>query len=252
MNKEELTKWLSVEGSVEIQMPNEVFDDFNEADFQSYNHKCFAYSYYYIINYLYRNVVYGREDTKEYSLEKLTKVFLSNHKKVYYITKSGGLLDSIGYTNTTRDYPVTFYMDDSILSFYTVKEVDDPIHHNHRLSVKVPIKSFYRFDFDDLNGTYYSFQSTHRVGIQNFIDIISNPKLGHVAFYIFSYLSMMCDRFKDGYQVSNKELASLVGCTERTITKYTGLLEEFGLLQSTRKSYEYKLLEKIYKVKKSL
>lgn len=255
MNKKELINYLNLSGAikgktyVDIQMPNEIFEDFKNELFQNFNHKCFAYSFYYLINFMYRNTIYGFKDVSSYSLENVAKVFVGNHRKVYYITKSGGVLDSIGYTETTNDYPIFMSIDNDIIDFTTIKMLETKTNHSPNLMIKLPVKSFYRYDFEDLHGTYYSFQNTHLVKVNRFMDIISNKNLGHVGLFIYSYLKMMCDKFEAGYKISNEELSEVVGCSERTLTKYTTLLEKHDFIKSTRHIIQKsKRVEKIYRI----
>lgn len=252
MNKQSLDSWLKTNECVNVQMPNEIFEDFSKADFKSYNHKCFAYAYYYLVTYLYRNALYGG-NTTDYSQHKIINVFTSKKSSLTYITKSGGLLDEIGYTRTTTDYPVSYYMEDGILEFGLIKNLRKKLHgleegHSPSLNVKEPVKAMDRFDGEHYTGTFYSFQNTHKIDVNDFIRIISDGKLGHVGLYLYGYISMMCDRFPGGYQVSNATLGEVVECSESTIKRYARQLEVVGLLKSKRKVHGEKLLEKVYSI----
>lgn len=248
MNYTQLNHWLHTENSVNIQMPNEIYEDLMDAEFKTWKHRCFAYSLYYLSSYLYRNAIFGNAHNAQYGVNKLAELFSPNPKPLSYIYKKGGILDSIGYTDSITDYPISFYMDEQILEFSTLSELDQSIKRNYpRFMVKKPIKSFYRDSADDtLTGTFYDFQNTHLIPIEKFISIISDSTLGFVPFYIYSYLKMMNDKFPMGYQVSNKRLAEIVGCNEETVSKYTNNLELSEHIVSERKLIGYKLLEKIY------
>lgn len=250
MNKEYLEKWLNVGECVNVQMPNEIFEDLSKAEFKSFNHKCFAYAYYYLTCYIYRNALYGGK-TDQYSQHNIINVFTSDKSAVSYITKSEGVLDSMNYTKTTTDYPVSYYMEDDILEFGLIKELrkkipDLEMNHSPRFCVKEPIKGMARFDGDDYTGTFYSFQNTHKIAVENFIKIISDKKLGHVGLYIYGYISMMCDKYNNKFQITNAQLGEFVGCSERTMKKYTQRLEEINLIASTRVYYDNKQLDKVY------
>lgn len=253
MNKEYLEQWLNVGESVNVQMPNEIFKDLNKAEFKSFNHKCFAYAYYYLTSYLYRNAIYGGNNTEEYSQQNIINVFTSDKSSVSYITKSEGILDSMNYTKTTTDYPITYYMYDDILEFGLIKELRKRLpnlemNHSPRFSVKEPIKGMARFDEEDYTGTFYSFQNTHKIDVKNFIKIISDKKLGHVGLYIYGYISMMCDKYNNKFQITNAQLGDFVGCSERTMKKYTQRLEELNLIESKRVFYDNKQLDKVYSI----
>lgn len=229
-------------------MPNEIFEDLSDVKFETFSHKCFTYSFYYLINYIYRNALYGLGNAEAYGLKELSKIFISNYSKVSYIVKKDGILDTLGYTITTTDYPTAYTFSDNVLDFECIKSIKEKSQHSPRLSIKYPVKSFMRFDDEYFTGTYYDFQSTHSLRISSFIKIMSTNKLGHNAFYIYGYLKMMCDRFQNSYIVSNEELMTIVGCNEKTLTKYTKSLEENGLISSSRVIYEGKTLEKIYSI----
>lgn len=252
MDKGYLEQWLNMSESVNVQMPNEIFEDLNRAGFKSFNHKCFAYAYYYLISYLYRNALYGN-NTEEYSQQNIIKVFTENKSSLSYITKSGGILDEIGYTKTTTDYPVTYYMDDGILEFGFIKELRKKIpelemNHSPRFCVKEPVKGMTRFDGEEYTGTFYSFQNTHKIDIKCFRTIITDNVLGHVGLYIYGYIRMMCDRYDNKFQITNAQLGEFVGCSERTMKKYTQRLEQLNLIESTRIYYDNKQLDKVYSI----
>lgn len=252
MKKQNLESWLNVEECVNVQMPNEIFEDLSKADFKSFNHKCFAYAYYYLTCYIYRNALYGGQ-TDQYSQQNIINVFTSNKSALSYITKSGGLLDVMGYTKTTTDYPISYYMYDDVLEFGLIKELRKKLsnlemNHSPRFCVKEPIKAIARFDGEDYTGTFYSFQNTHKLNVEDFIKIISDKKLGHVGLYVYGYISMMCDKYNNRFQITNAQLGNLVGCSERTMKKYTQRLEELNLIASTRVFYDNKQLDKVYSI----
>ncbi|WP_255305638.1 hypothetical protein [Paenibacillus sp. Mc5Re-14] len=251
MDKVALESWLNVGECVNVQMPNEIFEDLAKADFKSFNHKCFAYAYYYLTCYIYRNTLYGDGKTEQYSQQNIIKVFTTNKSSVSYITKSDGILDEMNYTKTTTDYPVAYYMHDGILEFGLIKELrkkipDLEINHSPRFCVKEPIKGMARFDGEDYTGTFYSFQNTHKIDVNQFITIVNDGKLGHVGLYLFGYISMMCDKFSK-YRITNEELAKMVGCSERTIQSYMIRLEQLALIQSTKVTLNNKT-QKLYSV----
>ena len=260
-----MTQWLHVSGNVEIQMPNEIFDDLSDLvateeseclngdKFITWKHKAFSYAYYYLITYIYRNVLYGIGQPEDYSQEIIINTLIAKRSKVSYITKKNGILEKqLKYVKTTNNYPVSFYVDNKILEFKYINDIKDDFKSvldfpSPNFQIREPILAFNRLD-EDFTGTFYDFQSTHRIPIKTFIDVVSDKQLGYVGLYVYGFLSMMNDRYRNGYQISNKQLAKVVGCNERTVAKYTKLLESKGFIYSRRKLYEYRLLEKIYNV----
>jgi hypothetical protein len=243
-----------VVGSLNIQIPNEIFDDFGQADFKSFNHKCFAYAYYYLVCFLYRNTLYGGNNTEQYSQQNIIKVLTGNKTVVSYITKSDGLLDKLKYTRSTTDYPVSPFMDNGILEFKLIKDLrkrmpNVDLNHSPRFSIKEPIKALTRFDGEDFTGTFYSFQNTHRIDAKRFVNIVTDRLLGHVGLFVYGYISMMCDRFPNGFHLSNTELSRVVGCSERTVQNYTQRLEAIKCIENSRIVLGSKLLEKVYMIR---
>lgn len=237
---------------VQIQMPNEIFEDLNQQDFKSWKHKAFAYSYYYLCTFIYRNALYGIS-LDHFTQDKISRSIISNPNLTSYITKKNGLLEKMNYIKTTKNYPISFYKDsNNIFEFSYANDIDENTKRllpkkGNNFSIKEPVKSLNRFD-EYYSGTFYDMQNTHLVTIQRFIDIITHSNLGYVGLLIYSYLSMMNDKFPMGYQISNKKLAEFIGCNERTLTRYTKELELRGFIKSERKLLGYKLLEKKYNV----
>lgn len=252
MNKEQMKEWLLVYDEkiiIDVHTPNEIFEDLSNMDFKSWKHKCFAYSYYYLSDFIYRNILYGEVHPEQFSQENIILSLISHKNTVSYITKEKGILEKAGYLKSTTNYPISFYKDENdMFDFSYINSLDKSMAYktNSRFSIREPIKSLDRFE-EDYSGTYYSKQNTHLVTISRFIDIISNPNLGYVGLYVYAFLSMMNDRYPTGYQISNKALSEVIGCNERTVSKYTKLLEELGYVKSERKLLEYKLLEKKYR-----
>lgn len=240
MDSIEMRHWLDVSSSVNVHMPNEIFNDLQHMDFKTWKHKAFTYAYYYLITYIYRNALYGFANPENYTQEKIVGTILGDHKKVSYITKKNGLLDLAGYTETTTNYPISFFMEDTFLEFGLIKDLRKEVSqlkvtHSPRLSTKLPIKAFRRFDEEEYTGTYYSFQSTHLIEKEKFINIITNTKLGYVGLYIYAYIKTMTYIYNnEGLKWSNKQLAEYIGCNERTVMKYLKELKEQGYVESTR------------------
>jgi hypothetical protein len=239
MNKKELLSWLKTNEAVDIHMPNEIFDELKQIKFQSWKHRAFSYAFLYLVTYLYRNVIYGSFNPELYNLESIMKVFVSNHRKLLYITKKNGLLEQHKLIETTTNYPISYYFQDGLLEFTLVKDLRSrmdnvKINHSPNLSIKKPVKAFVRFDDEEYTGTFYDFQNTHLINIETFIDIITEQDLNYIGFYIYAYLYMMHQKYPAGYNTMNNTLIDIIGGTSRTITKYTKLLEEKGFIVSQK------------------
>lgn len=258
MNKKEFIKWLQIDEKKQelyLYIPNEIFEDLGRVEFKNWKHKTFAYSYYYLISYLYRVTTYGNT-VENYCQENVISSIFTKPDNVRYITKRDGVLDSIGYTKSESDYPITYSFDSSdILQFYKFKELQRQIGShilpsmNGRFFIKEPVKALIRNSKEDYTGTFYDAQNTHGIKVADFIDIIKNDNLGYVGFYIYAYLIYCCNKYQDGFIVSNKVLSEFIGCHERTLSRYTLELERQGFIYSRRELSENRMYEKSYYLK---
>lgn len=255
MNKKDFIKWLKIDEKKQdlyIRIPNEIFKDLGEVEFKNWKHKSFAYSYHYLISYLYRVTIYGNTP-ETYCQESVISSIYKKSEHVSYITKRNGLLDKMGYTISTSDFPVTYSFDaEGILQFYKFKALQKQVGKEimpslgGRFFIKEPVKAFIRFDDEDFTGTFYDAQNTHQIKVSDFIDIIKNDNLGYVGLYVYAYLVYYCNKFPNGYTLSNKEFSNFLGANERTVAKYTLELEDKGFIRTSRQKSEDRLFKKIY------
>ena len=121
MNYEEMQKLLehNAEKQNDVRVPNEIFDDLVSCELLKVeknhgraNHMAFAFSYFYLITYLYRECKF--DYIRPLSTKDLKRMlgYGETNKRLDYIIKKGGVLDQMGYTETTFDYPVRWYIED--------------------------------------------------------------------------------------------------------------------------------------------
>lgn len=249
---EPIEDWLQLSRSVNIQIPNEIFDDLQKGDFKVWQHKAFAYTYYYINTLIYRNALYGQRGRYLYSQQVVLNKMVSSTGKFTYITKKNGVLENLGYFETIHDYPVSFDIEEDLFDFSMYSELDKSIKINSEplknFSVRKPTKAFVRYpEGDDFTGTFYDFNRTHRIPFKAVNTILGNNKLNYVHFYLFGYISMLAVRHKGSVQLSNQEVKDFLGCGEKFVTKVTNELEKSGLLESFRRTDSSgKMYQKVY------
>lgn len=150
MNFYEIKALLEINGKEsQVFLPNEIFDDLQDYLTNSAQ-VAYAYSYCYLTQFLYRNCKYF--NTKVLLDGKVIKQVLGyskNNRTMNDIAKKGGLLDRIGYTESTKDFPLTWNFKQSegeSLSFTMAsdmpKETLPPIPKMFFL--KKPLKAFER------------------------------------------------------------------------------------------------------------
>jgi hypothetical protein len=221
-------------------MPNEIFEDLlSDGSNISKTHKPFAYGYLYYITHLYRYCLHY--NIKEKQTQGVIKSVLgksSIDKGIDYIIKEGGVLDLMGYTQTTQDYPIKWYMDEyDYLQFNLLGDSGSIIPFSlsdKNFKIKFPLKSFYRtqedMDAKELTGTFYDASNSHKINFSIFQKCMSNPDLGVYAFYIYGYI-----KYKNGmftpYNKSRRDFPTEINMTEKTLFKYIDALESNGLIR---------------------
>lgn len=238
--QEPIEDWLQLSTSVNVQIPNEIFEDLNTGDFKSWQHKAFAYTYYYINTWLYRNALYGQRDRNKYAQQVILKRMVNSTSKFTYITKKQGVLEKLGYLETIHDYPVDISLEEYFFDFCMYSELDSIIQSQtaplRNFAVKKPTKAFVRHpDEENFTGTFYDFRNTHTIPTQAIVKILDSKTLSYIHFYLLGYIIMLADRHKGTIQLTNKEIQEFLGCGEKFVTKVTKELEQHKLVKSERR-----------------
>lgn len=237
-----------------VYLPNELFYDL-KSNIDNSKQTAFAYSYLYYITYLYRYCKYIDENGNKITQENIKEYlgYSPKNKKIDYITKKDGLLDTLFYTETTTDYPIQYlYDDEGLIYFEYISEYKNTIKNlnDRNFKIKKPVRAFHRSTNaiveNELNGTFYEVENTHRINYDVFHNIITDEELGTVAFYIYGYLKHKNDIFKSGYQRSTINIGDDLGLSDRTVRKYTNILENRGFLNVERKIFDLRLSAEDY------
>ncbi|MBP1965185.1 hypothetical protein [Paenibacillus aceris] len=243
-----------------VFMPNEIFADFTKAftdlkveteKGKTSTHIAYAYSYYFLANYMWRYAQYRHWDDEvgEINLnEGLIKQFLgfpAKSEQYTYLTKSKvGLLEKIGYIRKESDKPCDYWYEGEkykeVIFIYESRYPEVYIN-NKNWKVAMPVKGFWRDAENerdgDETGTFYQIQDTHQIGIDTFIFCMTNPELGVEGFYLYCFLKFMTDRFENGYDCSNKKMAHLTGLSIDEVKNQIGSLERYNMITNDHKPY---------------
>lgn len=228
----------------QVFLPNEIFSDLQD-NITNGTHVAYAYSYLYLTQFLYRNCKYF--NTKTLIDGKVIKQILGyseSNRTMNYITKKSGLLDSIGYTETTKDIPLSwdFKKDDGEgLSFYMSSNEKGTLEIPKMFFLKKPLKAFertiQRVDKDgqiveeEMQGTFYDVSNTHSVDFDVFMCCMANDEIGTTGFYLYSWLKHKNDIFKGGYDVSYEKLSAETGLPRSTMIQYLNALKSYRLIR---------------------
>ena len=242
MNIEEIKALLKITGKEsDIFLPNEIFSDL-QGYITNSTHVAFAYSYCYLTQFLYRNCKYfNTEVLIDGNIIKQILGYSESNRTMNYITKKDGLLDEIGYLESTKDFPLGWDLESGVLSFVMSSEIDKdmlpPIPKMFFL--KRPIKAFERviqrenangnIGEEEILGTFYDVTETHSVDFKIFMYCMANKDLGVVGFYLYSWLKHRNDIFS-GYDVSYEKLSQETGIAKRTMIKYLNTLKSYNLI----------------------
>ena len=246
MSFEEIKSVLEINGKeLQVFLPNEIFEDLRD-NLTSGTHVAYAYSYLYLTQFLYRNCKYF--NTKTLLDNKVIKQVLGyseDNRTMNYITKKGELLDSIGYTETTKDIPLSWDFkkyDGEGLSFYMSSNVEKGMLEIPKMFfLKKPLKAFERIlqhvDKDgqiteeEVQGTFYNVTQTHSVDFDAFMYCMANKELGTTGFYLYSWLKHKNDIFNNGYDVSYEQLSYETGLARSTMIQYLDVLKGYNLVR---------------------
>ncbi|MEK5036324.1 hypothetical protein MKY96_33380 [Paenibacillus sp. FSL R7-0302] len=242
---------------MKIYTPNEIFDELTR-NISTFTHTAFAYSYMYYVTYLYRYCKFVESEKITQGDIKKKLGYSPLEKRIDYIVKKDGLLDKIGYTITTKDYPVTYDQDEfGQISFLTIEQLKEESGRHHSLAqrnyrIKYPIKSFHRTgeSYNDriLDGTFYQVENTHRIDYSVFDAMMGDTELGVHCFYIYAYIKSRCDIY-GAYQCPySKMIESLNIKSYETFTKYIRRLEEAKFIEVTRVNHPNNRIANLYRV----
>jgi hypothetical protein len=210
-----------------IYIHNEIFEELKVLG----SHAAFAYTYYYLICWLYRYAKYG-EIQIDVKLIKELLGYNPTNKKLDYLIKKGGLLDEIGLTETSTDYPLVWTFIDGDLEFTMLSDFDDEVRKMYlkqkgkNYKVKIPVKALSR---NGENGTFYDIGYTHEMEFNLFVKCMESD-LGCSGFYIYGYLKYRCDKFGE-YNSSLERLGEELGMSKNTIDKYLTILCQDRLIE---------------------
>jgi hypothetical protein len=218
-------------------IPNEIFEDISPLHSKGSSHVAFAYSFYYLTSWLYRYAKYGQIEIDT----KVIKGLLGYHpdnKVINYIIKKNGVLDEMGYTLTTTDYPIAWEYDGD-LGFVLLSDLeleDRKMLHSKKgknYKIKLPVRGLWRSKESEEdgyeNGTFYEVDHTHMIPFEVFIKCMENDELGCIGFYLYSYLKSKCQIY-EGYDVSLIELERNTGLSHKTLCRYMDRLKKYRMI----------------------
>ncbi|MCC3645831.1 hypothetical protein JGK52_03915 [Cytobacillus oceanisediminis] len=241
MKFEEIEELLQYnEKEFKIFIANEVFEDLKGA-IKNSPHLAFAYSYLFIITWLYR---YAKHMSRDGLIDngKIKEIlgYNSMTKGLDYIIKKNGLLDKLGYTITSKDFPIAWTFNQfeglEFLMYSEQKELLEVWELPRKYSIKYPVKAFERTLDEAGNieqeGTFFEVENTHMIPFEVFMYCMDNKDIGTIGFYLYSYIKRMNDFYADGWDISIENMVLETGIAEKTLLRYLDKLKKFNLIQA--------------------
>ena len=244
---------------VHVQIPNDIFKELsthikNRNGSTNIQQSSFAYSYIVIIAILYKYAHFVDIDNETYMQNADIKELLGysrTTKSIDAIIKKGGVLDEIGLTTTTKDYPISFdyhatekINNVAIRQFTTVSELGtgntllDSIKRivkNRNYEIKEPKFSF---EYNGFNGTLYDYSNTHKVTLEEVLTFIREENLDNIDFSIYCFLKSKCKGYEsDSKAIGLHKIISNLGISKDAFYSHLDKLKLMGFVEVTHKGW---------------
>lgn len=232
-------------------IPNEIFNDLTDSHIKSFRHRAFAYSFYYLSSYLYRNAKYGLIPLNDLYSLRLIEMLYGDRKPINYITKRGGILDQIEYTSSDNNFPISCDLDNGLNDFHMYQELNEEEKAYYKVPsgfiCKKPLKAFYRHREDLYHtGTFFQFENTHRIDFTIFAKCISSSRYGFEQFYIFSFLSAYEEFINSKPNVFRSYISLSLSTSPKNLNRILSNLEKLNLVKfKSNKEFKYVTRKKI-------
>lgn len=243
-------------GDAYVQIPNGIFRDLSESiktrNKTNIQQVSFAYVYLVTIAFLYKYAHFVDADNSTYIQNSDIKQVLGygkTTKTIDKIIKKDGVLEQLGLIQTTKDYPVSVeYTEEKIndirmREFVTVSMVADNNYYNiikgivknRNYEIREPL---FFFDYDGDTGSLYNYERTHRITIDEYLNLIYDNDLDNIDFLLYAFFKYKCY----GLPKNTKDLALYKICLEIGIGSdafysHLDLLEKKGYVDSIRKGW---------------
>ncbi|KMP31779.1 hypothetical protein [Bacillus cereus] len=263
--KEEYQKILVTSEKEPVFMPNEIFDDLPRAinvnrKGKSSKHIAYAFSYVFLVTYLYRYTKFGTHADYEFTEEKLKKLLTvsptsKGMEGVTYITKRKGILEQLGYIKKVTDYPLKwFYFYDEthtdgyvkFLCFSDIKEDGLPssmISNLKNRKINYPVKlldeRIIEIDEEELEcpGILHDINYTTETSIDTFIYCMTRKELGVEGFYLYCLIKFKSAFYGGRWNCAQSDFPARTGMKIDVIKTRLKALEQYGMLINSHEDY---------------
>ena len=254
--------------NVDIDIFEKLDSWFKNGEIKNSKHKAFTFAYYWLISYFWKYGKYGQHLLTIKDIKKILG-YSPIDKRLDYIVKENGLLDSKGYTELSRDFPVYSFFSEQGLELIMTTDLDPSYKrgatnkYSGNYSVKKPLKMINRTYKE---GLMTSNDDSFKLYIYEFTRIVLTDGLGVDGFYVYAWLKwkskMIC---KSKFPVYYSELIEATNFSDKKLRKILQLLEKVNLIKihnktlfnkenqnfSTKNSYELLYKPRIWRIEYS-
>lgn len=247
-----------------VYIPNSVFRSLstsikNKKGGTNIQQTSFAYAYIVTISFLYKYASFVSIDNNSYIQNSDIKELLGygrGTKTIDKVIKKNGVLDNLGLTRTTKDYPVIVVENPqedingipireySLFSDLTDNDIQynmiKSIVKNRNYEIKEPLFLTHSYDDNDY-GTLYNFERTHEITLHEFLRFVFDNNLDNIDFLIYAFIKSRCK----GYKMNKKSMAiykivSEIGIDRGTFYDHLEKLKKENFIKVNHKEWEMK------------
>lgn len=222
----------------------------------------FAYTYLILISFLYKYAHFVDIDNKTYIQNSDVKEILGysrTTKSVDKIIKKNGVLDELGITLTTKDFPTTFTKDSQnginkipLREFTHISEFENHCNYNiiksivknKNYEVKEPIFLTQGLDGVGEYGTLYEIGNTHQVTIDEILHLFFNTKTCPIDVMLYFYFKSKCKGFKyDMRPIPLDKILAEIGIEKKTFYNHVASLKDKKYIIVNHKGWKANISE---------
>lgn len=239
-----------------VQIPNEIFPLLakgikNKNEKSNVQQVAFAYAYLAHIALLYKYSFFLDVDNQTYIQNGDIKEWLGysrTTKTINRVIKKGGILDAMGLTETTKDYPLFFHTTGETLNDISIREyygvLDDEVNdinptillqvktivQNRNYETKKPL-----FLIDPLGdreyGTLYDYSKTHSFTAKEALYFFTHNFFNTIDFSIYNYIKSKSKGMpSNSKEIPLRRITVELGLDEKTLYAHLDALKDSGIL----------------------
>lgn len=223
-----------------VNLDLNIFTELREMEEQgllkSSGHRAFAFGYTWLIHYLWKYSKYGMQEINTQDIKTILGIS-PIEKRVNYIIKKGGLLDSVGYTEHTRDFPIySEFTRFEGLKITQLSDLDSMLaenflkQYNTRYACKKPLMGYERKGRREL-GLFFSKHDALPLSLFEFSRCVLCRDIGLNGFFTYAFLKYKIKL--NGYRATRiyySEFKKELGFSEKKTRGILNTLKEAGMI----------------------